>query len=60
MASLIPAGVQWIKAAVGVFEPEKNRVLLEDSRSIYYDQLVVAPGIKPCIFRETTGYARAC
>ncbi|MEP1471681.1 MAG: TIGR01244 family sulfur transferase [Halieaceae bacterium] len=46
MASLIPTGAAWNKAAVGVFEPEQNRVLLEDSRSIYYDQLVVAPGIK--------------
>ena len=46
MASLIPAGAEWVQAAVGVFEPEQNRVLLEDSRPIYYDRLVVAPGIK--------------
>ena len=46
MASLIPAGAEWIQAAVGVFEPEQNRVLLEDSRPIYYDRLIVAPGIK--------------
>ena len=46
MASLIPTGADWVKAAVGVFEPDQNRVLLEDSRAVYYDQLVVAPGIK--------------
>jgi sulfide:quinone oxidoreductase len=46
MASLIPEGVRWIKAAVGNFEPEENRVLLEDSHPIYYDRLIVAPGIK--------------
>lgn len=46
MASLIPEGVHWIKAAVGAFEPEQNRVTLEDSRPIYYERLIVAPGIK--------------
>ncbi|MFK7830162.1 MAG: TIGR01244 family sulfur transferase [Congregibacter sp.] len=46
MASLIPEGVRWIKAAVGNFEPEENRVLLEDSHPVYYDRLIVAPGIK--------------
>ena len=46
MASLIPEGVKWIKAAVGAFEPEHNRVTLEDSRPLYYQRLVVAPGIK--------------
>lgn len=46
MASLIPKDVRWIKAAVGSFEPEQNRVRLEDSRPIYYERLIVAPGIK--------------
>lgn len=46
MASLIPDGVDWIKAAVGAFEPEHNRVTLEDARPVYYERLIVAPGIK--------------
>ncbi len=46
MASLIPEGVDWVKAAVGAFEPEQNRITLEDSRPIYYERLIVAPGIK--------------
>lgn len=46
MASLIPEGVEWIKAAVGAFEPDQNRVTLEDSRPVYYERLIVAPGIK--------------
>jgi len=46
MVSLIPEGVEWIKAAVGTFEPEQNRVTLEDSRPLYYERLIVAPGIK--------------
>jgi sulfide:quinone oxidoreductase len=46
MASLIPEGVEWIKAAVGTFEPEQNCVTLEDSRPLYYERLIVAPGIK--------------
>lgn len=45
-ASLIPDGVHWIQAAVGDFEPDHNRVLLEDRRPIYYERLIVAPGIK--------------
>ena len=38
--------MEWIKAAVGTFEPEQNRVTLEDSRPLYYERLIVAPGIK--------------
>ncbi|KGE03532.1 bifunctional protein tyrosine phosphatase family protein/NAD(P)/FAD-dependent oxidoreductase [Pseudohaliea rubra] len=45
-ASLIPRGVTWIQAAVGDLEPDENRVLLEDARPVYYDRLIVAPGIK--------------
>lgn len=46
MASLIPEGVKWIKAAVGKFEPDNHRVVLEDSHPVYYDRLIAAPGIK--------------
>ena len=46
MASLIPEGVHWLKAAVGGFDPQNNRITLEDSRPVYYDRLIVAPGIK--------------
>jgi sulfide:quinone oxidoreductase len=46
MASLIPHRVEWIKAAVGSFDPDNNRVLLESSRPVYYQRLIVAPGIK--------------
>jgi sulfide:quinone oxidoreductase len=45
-ASLIPDEVTWIQAAVGNFEPAQNRVLLEDTRPVYYDRLIAAPGIK--------------
>ncbi|WP_024698890.1 NAD(P)/FAD-dependent oxidoreductase [Pseudomonas avellanae] len=46
MESLIPKGVQWIKAAVATFEPQDNALTLEDGRSIGYQQLVVCPGLK--------------
>jgi sulfide:quinone oxidoreductase len=46
MASLIPAGVEWIKAAVMAFEPENDQVVLENCRRLQYRRLVVAPGIK--------------
>ena len=46
MASLIPEKVEWIRAAVATFEPEQNRVTLENSRPLFYERLIVAPGIK--------------
>jgi len=46
MASVIPAGTTWVKQAVVAFEPDDNRVLLDDGQQIRYEQLVVAPGLK--------------
>jgi len=46
MASLIPKGVKWIKAAVAAFEPANNAVILDGCRVVKYDRLVVCPGIK--------------
>jgi sulfide:quinone oxidoreductase len=46
MASLIPGGVRWIKAAVAGFEPERNAVILDGCRVVKYRSLIVAPGLK--------------
>ncbi|WP_116867497.1 NAD(P)/FAD-dependent oxidoreductase [Pseudomonas syringae] len=46
MASLIPTGVQLIKAAVATFEPQHNTLTLADGRVLGYQQLVVCPGLK--------------
>lgn len=46
MASLIPRGVAWIKAAVAAFEPDKNAVILDGCRVVRYNRLIVAPGLK--------------
>ncbi len=46
MASLIPAEVDWIKAAVAAFDPHNDCVTLENCQPLYYHRLVVAPGIK--------------
>lgn len=46
MKSLIPRGVNWIKSSVAAFEPERNKVALDDGRYIEYLQLVVCPGLK--------------
>jgi len=46
MASLIPRDVDWIKAAVAAFDPQRNVVVLEGCRLVGYQRLVVAPGIK--------------
>lgn len=43
---LIPAGVRWIQQPAAGFEPEANRVLLADGSALYYNQLVVAAGLK--------------
>ncbi len=34
MASLIPQGVHWIKAAVAAFEPKDNAVILDGCRVV--------------------------
>ena len=46
MASVLPRGVRWIKAAVAAFEPTANAVILEGCRVVKYRQLVVCPGLK--------------
>lgn len=46
MASVMPAGVKWIKAAVAGFEPNSDRVVLEGCRTLRYEKLIVCPGIK--------------
>jgi sulfide:quinone oxidoreductase len=46
MASLIPRGVKWIKAAVAAFEPQKDAVILDGCRVVKYRRLVVCPGLK--------------
>ncbi|MDO8299227.1 bifunctional protein tyrosine phosphatase family protein/NAD(P)/FAD-dependent oxidoreductase [Lacisediminimonas sp.] len=46
MASLIPRGVHWIKAAVAAFEPERNSLVLDGCRVVKYEQLIVCPGLK--------------
>jgi sulfide:quinone oxidoreductase len=46
MASVMPSGVTWIKAAVTAFEPAENAVILEGCRVVKYKRLVVCPGLK--------------
>ena len=46
MADVMPAGVNWLRAAVAAFEPEHNQIVLEDGERIGYRALVVAPGLK--------------
>ncbi|MCA8057418.1 FAD/NAD(P)-binding oxidoreductase [Burkholderia orbicola] len=46
MASVMPDGVHWIKAAVTGFEPELNVVSTDKAGNVGYDHLVVCPGLK--------------
>lgn len=45
-ASVIPAGVTWIRDSVVDVCPEENGLLTGDGRRIRYDYLVAAPGIQ--------------
>ncbi|WKB50582.1 NAD(P)/FAD-dependent oxidoreductase [Eleftheria terrae] len=45
MATVMPRGVTWIRAAATAFEPQDNAVQLDDGRRIGYRQLVVCPGL---------------
>lgn len=46
MASVVPRGVRWVRAAAAAFEPERSEVVLEDGSRLHYRVLVAAPGIK--------------
>jgi len=41
----LPKGVKLIKGTVTAFDPKNNKVILDGSKEISYDQLVVATGI---------------
>ncbi|MEO1221786.1 MAG: FAD/NAD(P)-binding oxidoreductase [Pseudomonadota bacterium] len=46
MASVIPKGVKWIRAAARSFQPESNELTLDSGATVHYEALVVAPGIR--------------
>jgi len=46
MASVMPERAHWIRRAAASFQPEVNRVTLDDGSTIEYKLLVVAPGIR--------------
>lgn len=46
MERCMPPGIRWIRAAAAGFEPEHNRVVLEDGERVAYKTLIVCPGIK--------------
>lgn len=43
---LIPSGCDWIPKAVSGFSPKDNKVELDCGAAVFYQQLVVAPGLK--------------
>jgi len=44
--SLIPAGVEWIKAKAASFDADSNTLILDSGDSIAYDYLVMCPGLE--------------
>jgi sulfide:quinone oxidoreductase len=47
-ASLIPEGVEWIREGVAGFDPAAGSVTTTGGRTLRYDALVVATGMKLC------------
>jgi len=45
-ASVMPAGVKWIRGAAKTYQPEKNTVSLASGDALTYDYLVVCTGVK--------------
>ena len=45
MASVMPAGVAWIKEYAESFQPTENAIILRSGDKITYEALVVAPGL---------------
>ncbi len=45
-ASVMPHGVEWIKASAVGFAPDDNRVIIGDGSDVHYRTLVACPGIK--------------
>ncbi|WP_213297365.1 bifunctional protein tyrosine phosphatase family protein/NAD(P)/FAD-dependent oxidoreductase [Paraburkholderia sacchari] len=46
MASVIPRGATWIRAAAERVEPHADRVRLSNGETLAYRQLIVAPGLR--------------
>lgn len=46
MHAVIPNRVTHIKAAAAGFQPDQNTVTLQDGRTVSYDYLIMAPGLK--------------
>ena len=46
MASVMPQGVTWIRAAVTGFDPERRQVMIDRGNPISYQNLIVAPGLQ--------------
>ncbi len=42
----LPAGVEWLEERVAEFDPEGNRVVTDQGKSVPYDFLIVATGLK--------------
>ncbi|EXJ09517.1 MULTISPECIES: NAD(P)/FAD-dependent oxidoreductase [Nitrincola] len=45
-AEWIPSGVNWIRAMVTEYDPDNNRVTLNDGQTLTYDYLIVATGVE--------------
>jgi len=46
MASVMPPGVEWIRAAASRIEPRENVVYVDGGRRVAYRSLIVAPGLR--------------
>lgn len=45
-ADWLPSGVNWIKGMVAEYDPDNNRVVLNNGQAVDYDYLIVAAGLQ--------------
>ena len=46
MVDCIPRGAKWVRASAAAFEPERNRVVLDNGQRLEYRALIVCSGLK--------------
>lgn len=57
-ASVMPAGVTWLRHAVTAIEPDASQVRLSNGETLAYDALVACPGMR-LVIDEVPGMAEA-
>jgi sulfide:quinone oxidoreductase len=49
MAEVVPEGVRWVQEEVAELQPDQSRIRTRQNRTVAYDALVLAPGLRIAI-----------